>query len=117
MAAAIPISAQPPNLTKEYIHLGSRVISIEANGNGGGRGPIAGFDVWPATASLGPSQPLLFTAVVSGSTNTGVIWTISPSNLGQISSGGLYVAPASFTPGQTVVVIATSAGDPSKVST
>ena len=70
--------------------------------------------VSPATASLSAGQTQQFTATVSGgSGNTAVSWTLSP-NVGTISSTGLYIAPATITTQQSVVVKATSVADTTK---
>ena len=73
--------------------------------------PSLGCGKWPSV-SLTASQTQLFTASVSGATNTAVTWSISP-NVGSISSG-LYTAPSSITSSQTVTVTATSAADSTK---
>ena len=57
----------------------------------------------PGSASVGFGATLQFTATVSGSTNTGVTWSVSSSSsssssqIGSISSSGLYTAPAATT--------------------
>ena len=70
------LAGQTATPSKEYIHLGTRVIAIE-NPTTTGSGPVR-LAAWPATASLGPSQPLQFTAIVTGLTNTAVTWSIAP---------------------------------------
>ena len=72
--------------------------------------------VSPSTASLTPSQTQQFSAVVSGTTNTAVTWSVSPA-VGTVSSGGLYTAPATLGSPQTVTVTATSVADTSKTAT
>src|SRR5262249_49274633 len=67
----------------------------------------------PITASLAASQTSQFTATVSGSSNTAVIWSLNPA-VGTVSSAGLYTAPPSITSAATVTVKATSAADPTK---
>jgi len=62
----------------------------------------------PTTASLSTGAQKQFTALVSGSTNTAVVWAASG---GTITSGGLYTAP--FSAG-IYTVTATSAADSSK---
>jgi hypothetical protein len=61
----------------------------------------------PTTVSLSASQPQQFTATVTGSSNTAVNWTFSPQ-VGTLTAGGLYTAPATITSAQTVTVTATS---------
>src|ERR1019366_6142088 len=72
--------------------------------------------VSPSTASLSVSGSQQFTAVVTGTTNTGVAWSVSPA-VGTVSSTGLYTAPASISSAQTVTVRATSAADSTKSAT
>ena len=74
---------------------------------------ISPVSVSPASVTLSVSQMQQFTATVTGMGNTPVTWSISPS-VGSVSASGLYTAPASITGGQTVLVIATSVGDPTK---
>jgi hypothetical protein len=65
----------------------------------------------PTSATLTASQQQQFKATVTGSANTSVNWTISPSNVGNISVSGLYMAPATISTAQTVAVTATSQAD------
>ena len=67
----------------------------------------------PSSVSLLPSQNQTFTAKVSGTSNTGVTWSLSPL-VGSITAAGLYTAPASITSSQTITVKATSVADPTK---
>ena len=60
--------------------------------------------VKPSTTTLGPSQTQQFTATASG-----VTWSISPTGMGNISTNGLYTAPASIPSSTTVTVTASSA--------
>jgi hypothetical protein len=78
-------------------------------------GPVS-IVVFPSTASLGPSQSQQFSATVTGSGNTSVTWSVSPS-VGSINSNGLYMAPAVIGTAQSVTVRATSQADPSKSAT
>jgi cytochrome c553 len=68
--------------------------------------------VSPSSASLTSGQSKTFTASVSGSSNTGVTWSVSPS-VGTVS-GGVYKAPALVSTAQSVTVKATSAADGTK---
>ncbi len=63
--------------------------------------------VSPTTATLGQSQTQQFTATVTGTSNQNVSWSLSP-NVGNISSAGLYTAPATISSTQNVTVTATS---------
>ena len=70
----------------------------------------------PASVSLLSSATQQFTANVAWSSNTAVTWSMSPS-LGTLTSAGLYTAPSTISPGQSVVVTATSVADPTKAAT
>ena len=61
--------------------------------------------------NAGQTQQLA--ASVSGTNNTAVTWSLSPS-MGSISSGGVYTAPGSVSSQQSVTVTATSQADSSK---
>jgi hypothetical protein len=67
----------------------------------------------PSSASLGPSQQQQFTATVGNSTNTAVMWTLTPA-VGTLSASGLYMPPSSISSTQTVTVTATSMADTTK---
>jgi hypothetical protein len=66
-------------------------------------------------ASLGASQSEQFTATVSNTANTGVIWSVNPA-VGSIMNGR-YTAPSTITNPQTVSIVATSVADPTKSAT
>ena len=66
----------------------------------------------PASVTLSSSQTQAFAATITGTSNTTVIWSLSPT-IGSISATGLYTAPASITSAQTISVTATSAADTS----
>lgn len=85
-------------------------------GSSGGSTGTVSISVSPVTVSLQAGQGQTFAASVSGSTNTAVNWSMSPS-VGSLTSGGVYTAPASVTTQQTVVVTATSAADSTKSAT
>jgi DNA-binding beta-propeller fold protein YncE len=73
----------------------------------------------PTTATIDPLETFQFTATVTGSTNTGVTWTLSSSAplgtpLGTISSTGLYTAPQNT---GDVTVTAQSVADPTQEAT
>jgi YVTN family beta-propeller protein len=75
--------------------------------------------VQPASATIDPLETFQFTATVTGSTNTGVSWTLTSSApvgtpLGTISSTGLYTAPANT---GTVTVTARSVADATQQAT
>ncbi|MBU1948961.1 MAG: Ig-like domain-containing protein, partial [Candidatus Eisenbacteria bacterium] len=74
--------------------------------------------VQPATAVVQLGATRQFTAIVTGTTNTGVTWSVdSGSSFGTINASGLYTAPAALPNPATAVVRATSAADPSKSGT
>ena len=75
-----------------------------------------GIQISPTTATLQASQTQQFTATVSGTTNLGVTWSLSPQ-VGTLSTSGLYTAPASLSSNQIVQVTATSAADPTQSAT
>lgn len=74
------------------------------------------ISVSPSSATLAAGQSRQFSATVSGTTNTNVVWSISPQ-VGTISASGLYVAPASVTGSTSVVVTATTVATPAKSAT
>jgi hypothetical protein len=70
----------------------------------------------PTTAVLTVSTQRQFHAVVTGTTNTGVTWTVTGagcngSSCGTVSSAGLYIAPPSVPTPSTVMVTATARAD------
>ena len=78
-----------------------------------------GVQVSPTTATLQGGQSSNFTATVTGTTNTGVTWAMSPQ-VGTLTGSGMtatYTAPATITTQQTVTVTATSVADPTQSAT
>ncbi len=73
--------------------------------------PVA-ISLRPGSISLNAGGSAQFTATVTGTSNTGVTWSLVPA-VGSVSNG-LYRAPASITSNQTVVIRATSVVDPTK---
>lgn len=71
----------------------------------------------PATAALKAGHEQRFQAYVQGTSNTAVAWSIEPSGAGNISPGGVFIAPAKIAARSTVLVRARSQADPSKSST
>jgi len=72
--------------------------------------------LFPNNAADGwPPQTAQFTATVTNTTNTAVIWTVTAANGGTVDGNGLYSAPT-VAPGlpATVKITATSVADPSK---
>lgn len=72
--------------------------------------------VSPSAATLSAGQTRQFTAEVTGVTNQGVTWSISPQ-IGSISQTGVYSAPATITGQQNVTITATSVADTSRTGT
>jgi hypothetical protein len=75
--------------------------------------------VSPAVATVVQSRQQQFSAVVTGSSNTAVKWTVSGTGCsaaacGTITSGGLYTAPAVIPKPPQVTVRATSVAAPTK---
>jgi hypothetical protein len=78
--------------------------------------------VTPTSASTITEATQQFAASVSGTSNTGVTWSVSGSGCGgsacgTISSSGLYTSPAAVPSPAAVTVTATSASDPTKTAT
>jgi len=77
--------------------------------------------VSPLTANVNLGASQVFTATVSGSANTMVTWSVNGvtggnATLGTISSGGVYVAPASLPSPNVVTLRATSVANPNAYS-
>ncbi len=78
--------------------------------------------VSPASVSLGANQQKQFTATVTGVSNQTVSWTISAVNppsapAGNISTSGLYTAPATITPAQVTIKATSADGTASNTAT
>jgi hypothetical protein len=71
----------------------------------------AGVAVAPGSVTLTTSQTQLFTASVSGTSNQGVTWSLSPA-AGSISANGLYTAPQAVPSSPIITITATSVSDP-----
>jgi hypothetical protein len=67
--------------------------------------------VSPASTSLNRGQSATFTAKVSGTSDTTVMWSLGPRQVGRIVNG-TYQAPTTVAAQQTVTVTATSVADP-----
>jgi hypothetical protein len=68
----------------------------------------------PSTVLLGPGSTQLFTPVVSGTSDTNIVWSLSPSTLGTLSTTGRYTAPTPVATTKSVTVKAASAADLTK---
>ncbi len=69
------------------------------------------LSVFPTSMTVQAGQSANFTAMVGGSMNTSVTWSLSP-NVGTVVNG-MYTAPSSLTTRETVILTATSVADPS----
>ena len=67
--------------------------------------------VSPTAATVAPGGTQQFTATVTGTTNTGVTWSVIEAGCGSVTPAGLYTAPATA---GTCHVKATSKADPTK---
>jgi uncharacterized protein with LGFP repeats len=74
------------------------------------------ISISPTSIALTDGQTQQFTAIVTNSTNTAVIWSISPQ-LGSIGSTGAYTAPSPINASANVTVTARSAADTTKSAT
>jgi hypothetical protein len=77
--------------------------------------------VSPAAAMVRVRHSRQFTAAVTGTSNTAVVWTVNGiaggnTTIGKVSSSGLYSAPRQVPSPATVSVSATSAADPTKTA-
>ena len=74
--------------------------------------PLVAVSITPGSVSLTAGATSQFTATVTGSTNTGVQWSVMEGSTGgTVSSSGLYTAPSTA---GTYHVVATSSADKSK---
>ncbi len=104
----------------------SVIIAGCASGGGGGPTtppppPIA-VTITPNSGTVLLGNTLTFSASVSNSSDTSVLWSVNAipggsAQVGTISADGLFTAPADLPPGGKVQVTATSHADPSKSST
>ncbi|MDE3196414.1 MAG: hypothetical protein KGN84_08725, partial [Acidobacteriota bacterium] len=69
----------------------------------------------PTAVTLAASGQAQLTAIVSGTSDTAVTWSLSPA-VGSVSDSGLYTAPSSISSEQSVTVTATSEADPTKTA-
>ncbi|GFO68336.1 hypothetical protein GMLC_19150 [Geomonas limicola] len=77
--------------------------------------PTVSVIVFPSSGTLAVSTTQQFSAQVTGSANTGIIWSVSEGAAGgTITNSGLYSAPAAV---GTYHVVATSVANPAKSTT
>ena len=89
----------------------SASATVQLNPASGG----ASISVSPSNATLTASQSKQFTAIVTGSANTSIAWSMTPS-LGTLING-LYTAPSAISSTQLVTVTASSVADATKYGT
>ncbi len=83
---------------------------------------VVAVTVAPATANIRAGASLTFSATVTGTSNSSVIWSVNnaaggSSALGTIDTTGAYTAPAALPSPNTITVTAVSAADSTKNST
>jgi hypothetical protein len=93
---------------------GSTWVTIDTPG-------LVAVMVSPANAQVGVGAQQQFTAAVTGTSNTAVVWSVSGltcagADCGTITSGGLYTAPLIVPNPSSVTVKATSVADSTKTS-
>jgi hypothetical protein len=77
--------------------------------------PVVGVAISPGAASVVAGGSITFTAIVTGSSNTAVTWSVQEaSGCGSVTQAGVYAAPASA---NTCHVVATSQADTTKSAT
>src|SRR5216684_4217138 len=103
--------------------VGPRTGTVTISDNAAGspqRISLSGIGLTSVTVSISPTSATLvssgtqqFSATVTGTTNTALTWSTTAGN---VSSSGLYAAPAA-TANTTAIVTATSMADPTKYAT
>src|SRR5205823_3840866 len=75
--------------------------------------PLAAISIsiTPTTATIRPGGSTQLTASVTGTSNSAVKWSISPTWAGSITGAGMYSAPATVASLQPVTITATSVAD------
>jgi hypothetical protein len=116
-APASITSAQSVTITATSAENGTATASATINLGTSPAAPaptVVSVGLAPTSTSLSAGQSQKFTASVTGTTNTGVTWSLVP-NVGTIV-GGLYTAPATISAEQTITVLATSVANTAKVA-
>jgi len=101
--------------------LGLFVGMIACGGGGGSSQPIS-VVITGSSTTVNTGASLQFNAVVTGTSNTAVTWSVNgvtggASATGTINSAGLFTAPATVPSPATVTIGATSQADSSKTAT
>jgi hypothetical protein len=81
--------------------------------------PVVGITISPTSAVVRVKRARQFTATVTGTSNTSVVWKVNgitsgDTTVGRVSGKGVYTAPRQVPSPATVTVSATSVADPSK---
>src|SRR5215469_7332719 len=76
---------------------------------------VVSLSISPSSASLSAGQTTQFTPTVTGTNNTSVIWSVTPT-VGSVSSSGQYTAPSSISSQQVLTVTAKSVADPTQIA-
>ncbi len=101
------------------------ILSVSSCGgsySSGQSGTVVSVSVSPPTPSVLLTTTQLFTASVTGTTNTAVTWSVNgvtggSQALGTISSSGVYAAPQTLPSQNPVTITATSQADSSQSAT
>lgn len=104
LALSIPAAGQSTP-TREYIHLGGRMVAIENLASG-----VSVSVNCNSSVALGSGETRQCTSTVTGTTNTAVTWSVVSGGGSIGSTSGLYTAPVVAAP-TTVQVKAVWAGD------
>src|ERR1700741_3688955 len=109
-------SFPPPRLLLAPLLAACGTSSAPSNQTPPPPGSVA-VSVSPASANIRAGSTYMFTAPVTGSSNTAVSWSVNSTpggspTLGTIDSSGNYTAPITLPSPNTVSVPATSAADP-----
>ena len=104
--------------------VGTATVTIQpkAGGGGGGGGPVTTITISPTSPQVALGGQIPFSATVTGTTNTLVLWSIagpgcSGITCGTINAAGLYTAPAVAPNPPVVNVTATLLADVTKFAT
>lgn len=98
------------------------VLLLASCGGGNSTTTTVTITISPTAVTLSASQTASFTAIVTGTSNTAVTWSVNgvPGGndaYGTISASGTYTAPASVTTTATETITATSSADNTKTAT
>jgi hypothetical protein len=95
------------NTENDYANIWEMRVSTAAT-----PAPAVAVSVSPTTATAAPGGSQQFASAVTGTANTGVVWTVQEGSAGgAVGSAGLYTAPSGA---GTYHVVATSVADPTK---